>query len=179
MLESKSDFIKTSFLYLLKLMIIVFVNPYLCAIAAMAVFLALPGVSGTVFVSLVNGICGIIIESLLLFLVFLPGFYNDKKSELKPALLCFGTALILQLMIALINYFYPYTAGMSVTYIGDFWYTVATGNIPKTPNDVPVYYYIALTLIADIFRTSTVFFAFILAKKKQLREKREILGNKG
>jgi len=179
MLQAKSDFIKTSILYLLKLMIILFVNPYLIAIISLAVFMAFPGISSTVYVNLVNGILGGVIECLLLFFVFLPGFYNDKKSELKPALLCFGTALILQLMIALINYFYPYTAGMSVTYIGDFWYTVATGNIPKTPNDVPVYYYIALTLITDVFRTSTVFFAFILAKKKQLREKREVLGNKG
>ena len=49
MLQAKSDFIKTSILYLLKLMIILFVNPYLIAIISLAVFMAFPGISSTVY----------------------------------------------------------------------------------------------------------------------------------
>ena len=177
MLENKSDFIKTSVFYLLKLMFILFVNPYLCAFASLAVFMAIPGISSTVYVNLVNGILGIIIELLLLFLLFLPEFYNDKKSEAKSALLCFGTALVLQLIIASINHFYPYTAGMSVTYIGNFGYIQSTGNIPKTPDEVPAYYYLILTLLTNILRIASVFYALLVAKKKQLKEKSEILGN--
>ena len=177
MLQTKGDFIKTSLLYLLKLMIILFVNPYLSAIASLAAFMAFPGISSTVYVNLVNGILGGIIEFLLLFFVFLPGFCDDKKISPKPALLCFGAALVIQLIIAVINYFYPYTAGMSVTYLSKFWYIQSTENIPKTPNDVPVYYYLILTLLTNIFRIATVFSALLTAKKKHAKEKAEILGN--
>ncbi len=177
MLQNKSDFIKTSISYLLKLMMILFINPYLSAATSLAVFLAIPGISSTVYVYLVNGICGGITELLLLFFVFYPGFYNNRKSEKKAALLCFGAALAGQLIIAAINYFYPYTAGMAVTEISYFWYIKSTGIYPNTPNDLPAHYYVIITLTVDILRTLVVLFAISVAKKKQLKEKNDILGS--
>ena len=75
MLQSKSDFIKISVIYLMKFIIILFLNPYLSCVISLAVFIAVPGISSTVYVNLVNGICGGIIELILLFFV-----HNNSKS---------------------------------------------------------------------------------------------------
>lgn len=177
MLEIKKDFIKTSVSYLLKIMLILFINPYLSAALSLLVFIALPGISSTVYVNLVNGITGGVTEHLILFFVFYPEFYNNKKSAFLPVLLCFGTALAAQLIIATVNYFYPYTAGMAVSYISYFFYTKFTGIYPNTPNDVPAHYYLIMSLPADILRTATILLALNVAKKNQLKEKKDILGN--
>ena len=177
MLPNKSDFIKTSILYLLKFMLILFVNPHLSAVLSLAVFVALPGISSTVYVNLANGILGGITELLLLFFVFYPEFYNNKKSEFLPVLLGFCTALSAQLIIASVNYFYMYTAGMAVNCISIFCYIIFTGIYPNTPNDIPAHYYLIMTLMIDILRIAVVLFALNIAKKKQLKEKEDILGN--
>ena len=84
MLESKKDFIKTFVSYLLKIMLILFINPYLSAALSLLVFIALPGISSTVYVNLVNGITGGVTELLILFFVFYPEFYNNKKAHSFP-----------------------------------------------------------------------------------------------
>jgi hypothetical protein len=176
MLQSKSDFIKISVIYLLKFIIILFINPYLSGVLSLAVFIAVPGISSTVYVNLINGICGGIIELILLFFVFYPEFYNNRKSEFKAVSLYFVTALAAQLIIASVNYFYPYTAGMAVTYISYFWYITSTGIYPNIPNDIPAHYYVIMTLAVDILRIAVVLLALTIAKRKQLKEKTEILG---
>lgn len=175
---NKFELLKTSLFYLLKIELVLFFHPYVCAPLSLAVLLFLPQIQDTVYTNLANGICGGIIELVLLFIIFFPEFYNNKKSELKSLSLSFGAALILQFVIARINYFYPYTAGMSVTCISQFLYTKFTGNMPHTPNSLPAYYYIIITLITDIFRIATVFTAFAIAKHRQSKETKEILGTK-
>ena len=177
MLQDKSDFIKTSFLYILMLMLILFINPYLGTVLHTAVFMFMPGISSTAYSYLIIGICGAFTEMILLFFIFFGSFYNNKKSEFKSISLCFGSALIVQLIIATINYFYPYTAGMLVTYISDFLYIRLTGNQPIMPTDLPIYYYLITTLIADILRFGAIFLSFSLAKSKQKKETKEILGS--
>ncbi|MBQ9746590.1 MAG: hypothetical protein IJW21_07175 [Clostridia bacterium] len=174
MFESKSDFIKTSLLYFIKMALIIFVNPYIATPFLLATSLLIPGISSTVYINLANGICGVFTELLILYIVFFSGFYNDKKSAFKPAFLAFSAALVLQLIVAWINYFYPYTAGMSVTYISSFVYTLATGDTPKDPTSLPVYYYLIMTLITDVLRFGTVFSALAMAKRKQAKERKEI-----
>lgn len=177
MLQGKSDFIKTSFLYVLMLMLILFINPYLSTVLHTVVFMFIPGISTSVYSYLIIGLCGAFTEALLLFFVFFGSFYNNKKSEFKSVSLCFGSALIIQLIIATINYFYPYTAGILVTYISDFFYVILTGISPVTPNDLPIHYYLIMTLIADVVRFGAIFLSFSLAKNKQRKEPREILGS--
>ena len=147
MLQGKSDFIKTSFLYCLMLMLILFINPYLSMMLHTVIFMFIPGISTTVYSYIIIGLCGAFTETLLLFLVFFGSFYNNKKS------------------------------GMLVTYISDFFYVIITGNSPIMPTDLPIYYYLIMTLVADVLRFGAIFLSLSLAKNKQRRETKEILGS--
>ena len=178
MFESKLDFIKTSFFYFLKIELLLFTYVYLCSPLLLAVFLFLPQIQGSVYTYLANGICGVIVELLMIFLIFYFDFCNNKKIELKPIFLSLVTALVLQFAVASINYFYHYTAGMGITYISEFFYAKITGDVPLTPNYLPIYYYIIATFAMDILRISAVLGAFALAKSKHKKERKEILGTK-
>ena len=178
MFENKLDFIKTSFFYFLKTELLLFINVYLCAPLLLMVFLFLPQIQDTVYTGLTNGICGGITELLMIFLIFYFDFCNNRKIELKPIFLSFATALVLQFAVACINYFYHYTAGMGVTYISEFFYAKITGNVPLTPNSLPIYYYFIATFAMDILRLSAVLGAFASAKSKHKKERKEILGTR-
>ena len=170
--------IKKSLLYFFILFIILFFNPYISAVLSLLFALASPGINETVYVNLMNGLLGTASEVVFVLAVMYPFMRDDRKINFKEEMLSFGIALVLQFIASVLIYFYPWIAGMGVTYISRFCCVLVTGDMPTdpTPKGVPIYYYIVFTVLADILRVCAFGLAFAMAKMKHKKEKEDILG---
>ena len=175
----KKSIVKLSFLYLLKLFLILIASMLVMGVVTIIIRF-IPNVSNTNMENLLIGVVTGIIEIGIFFFIFYKEFYNNKSADIKISSISFSIALILQFIITLINHFYTYTAGCCITYLGIFFYYLNSPNTYQTqtsPSDIPSIYFIIPIIIFDILLIGTLYLSFIWAKRIVKKEKENIKNN--
>ena len=122
-------------------------------------------------------VCGILlflVELLCVLILFRNSKIDDRKIDVKGALLPFSVALPIQLLIGIAFLFFPYSAGAGITTIGQVWGAKLGA---QSHDDIPLYIFVTVFSMKAVLMPLVAYLGYVMGKRKNERERADLLQN--